>query len=125
MQVAIKFMSKKEKYVLRYLCSVCVKKRTYLISPHDIAISLSKKFVLSIAEIDEIMANLSTANYIDFVVSESKNDYYYCVTLKKKGLSFEMNLKEQRKTFGLLILRTLFLASISFVFGLILKSIFK
>lgn len=117
-------MGRKEKYVLRYLCKVCTKKRTYLISPHDIAKNLSKYFVLSISELDEIMATLSNLNYIDFIVSESKNDYFYCVTLKKKGQTFEAELKNKKKDFIILILRTLFLAVISFVFGLVLKAIF-
>lgn len=110
--------------MLLYLCKVCTKKRTYLISPYEIASSLSKKFVLSVSEIDEIMATLSNENYIDFVISESKNEYYYCVTLKKKGQSFEMDIKQSRRNFLLLVLRTMFLASISFIFGLILKAIF-
>lgn len=117
-------MGRKEKGVLLYLCKVCTKKRTYLISPYEIASSLSKKFVLSVSEIDEIMATLSNENYIDFVISESKNEYYYCVTLKKKGQSFEMDIKQSRRNFLLLVLRTMFLASISFIFGLILKAIF-
>ena len=74
---------------MRFLCEVCPKRRTYLISPHDIAIALSKKFVLSTSEIDEIMQTLSFENYIDFVATEGKNGYYYCVTLKKRGQSFE------------------------------------
>lgn len=117
-------MGRKEKGVLRYLCKVCTKKRTYLISPHEIASNLSKNFVLSVAEIDEIMVTLSNENYLDFVISESKNDYFYCVTLKKKGQAYETNLKEQRRNFGMLVLRTLFLAVVSFVFGLILRAIF-
>ena len=117
-------MGRKDQAVLRYLCKVCVKRRTYLISPHEIASSLSKSFVLSVVEIDEIMANLSNENYIDFVVSESKNDYFYCVTLKKLGQSYETNLRDQRRSFGIMVLRTIFLAIISFVFGLILRAIF-
>ncbi len=117
-------MSRKEKMVLLYLCKVCSKKRTYLISPQQIASNLSKNYVLAVSEIDEIMTTLSKENYIDFIVSESKNDYMYCVTLKKKGQSFELDLKNQKRNFGLLILRTLFLAIISFIFGLILKAIF-
>ena len=117
-------MGRKEKSVLMYLCKICIKKRTYLISPHEIASSLSKKFVLSIAEIDEIMAELSNENYIDFVVSESKSDYVYCVTLKKRGQSYENDVRKQQRNFGLLILRTLFLAVVSFVFGLVLRAIF-
>ena len=110
---------------MKYLVKVCPKKRTCLVSPNEIAASLSKKFVLSVSELDEIMTNLSNENYIDFVVSESKMGYYYCVTLKKKGLSFEQDSKRQKKTFGLLVLRSLFLALVSFIFGLVLKTIFK
>ncbi len=118
-------MTKKEKLVMRFLCEVCPKRRTYLVSPHDIAIALSKKFVLSTSEIDEIMQTLSFENYIDFVATEGKNGYYYCVTLKKRGQSFEYDLKEKKKTFGLLVLRSMFLATVSFFFGLILKAIFS
>ena len=110
---------------MKYLCKVCPKKRTCLVSPAEIASALSKKFVLSVAELDQIMSQLSDENYIDFVVSESKMGYYYCVTLKKKGISFEQDCKRQKKTFGLLLLRSLFLATVSFIFGLVLKTIFK
>ena len=81
---------------MRFLCEVCPKKRTYLISPHDIAIALSKKYVLSTSELDEIMQELSFENYIDFVATEGKNGYYYCVTLKKRGQSFEYDLREKK-----------------------------
>ena len=117
-------MTKKEKLVMRFLCEICPKKRTYLVSPHDIAIALSKKFVLSTSEIDEIMQELSFENYIDFVATEGKNGYYYCVTLKKRGLSFEFDQREKKKTFAMLVLRSIFLATVSFVFGLVLKAIF-
>ena len=118
-------MTRKERSVLLYLCKVCPKKRTCLISPSDVSAALSKKFVLSIAELDEIMTVLSDENYIDFVVSESKMGYYYCVTLKKKGQTFVIDSKSRRRNFGLLVLRSLFLATVRFIFGLVLKTIFK
>ena len=64
-------MTKKERLVMRYLCEICPKKRTYLVSPHDIAIALSKRFVLSTSEIDEIMQELSFENYIDFNIDST------------------------------------------------------
>ena len=117
--------SRNEKLVLRYLCRVCSGKKTYLISPHDIAKQVFSKVVLSESEIDEIMASLSLQNYIDFVVSDSKNGYFYCVKLKKKGQTYLQDSKSQRKALLLLVLRSMFLASVSFTFGLILKAIFK
>ena len=118
-------MTKKEKMVMTYLCNKCQQKRTYLISPQEITQALSKRFVLSIEEIDEIMATLSNENYIDFVVSDSKKGYFYCVNLKKAGQTFNIDTKKNRRTFGLLVLRSMFLATVSFVFGLILRAIFK
>ena len=118
-------MTKKEKMVMFYLCNKCQQKRTYLISPQEITQALSKRFILSIEEIDEIMVSLSNENFIDFVVSDSKKGYFYCVNLKKAGQTYIFDTKKKRRTFGLLILRSIFLATISFVFGLILRAIFK
>ena len=117
--------NRNENLVMNYLCKVCSNKKTYLVSPHEIAQATSKKAVLSVAEIDEIMTSLSLDNYIDFVVSDGKNGYYYCVSLKKKGQTFITDAKRQKKTLGLLVLRSMFLATVSFIFGLILKAIFK
>lgn len=114
-----------EKLVLKYLCKTCSGKKTSLISPHDIAKNICKKMVLSVSEIDEIMASLSLQNYIDFVVSDSKNGYFYCVKLKKKGQTYLADSKRQKKAMLMLVVRSMFLATVSFVFGLILKAIFK
>ncbi len=125
-QYYIKIMQeRKEKLVLRYICRVCSGKKTYLISPHDIAKEVCNKMILSISEIDEIMTGLSLQNYIDFVVSDSKNGYYYCVKLKKKGQTYLADSRKQKKALMMLVLRSMFLATVSFVFGLILKAIFK
>ncbi|MBO5022558.1 MAG: hypothetical protein J6C53_03680 [Clostridia bacterium] len=125
MSINILMQERKEKYVLIYLCKVCTGKTAHLISPHDIAKEVCKKVVLSVSEIDEIMASLSLQNYIDFVVSDSRNGYYYCVKLKKKGQTYLTDSKKQKKALLLLVLRSMFLASVSFVFGVILKAIFQ
>ena len=116
---------RRERLVLRYLCKVCSNKKTCLISPHDIAKEVCNKIILSVSEIDEIMTSLSMQNFIDFVVSDSKNGYFYCVKLKKKGQTYLSDSKKQKKALMMLVLRSMFLATVSFVFGLILKAIFK
>ena len=118
-------MTKKERMVMAFLCNKCQQKRTYLISPQEITQALSKKYILSIEEIDEIMVELANQNYIEFVVSESKKGYFYCVNLKKLGQTYNSDTKKSHRTFGLLVLRSIFLATVSFVFGLILRAIFK
>ena len=118
-------MTKKEKMVMTYLCNRCQRKKTYLISPQEITQALSKKYFLSVEEIDEIMVKIANENYIDFVVSDGKNGYFYCVNLKKSGQSYLVDTKRNRRTFGMLVLRSMFLATVSFVFGIILRAIFK
>ncbi len=118
-------MTKKEKLVMSYLCNKCQRNKTYLISPQEIAQVLAKKYIVSIEEIDEIMVSLSNENLIEFVVSDGKNGYFYCVKLKKSGQTFVADTKKSRKTFGLLVLRSCFLATVSFIFGVILRAIFK
>lgn len=117
-------LDKKEKFVMLYLCEVCTPKRSYLISASTIAEEMSKKFLLSIAEIDEIMTSLAKDNYIDVVISDSKKGYFYCVMLKNKGVMFKKDLQKQKKELGLLLLRTLCITILSFVVGLILRTIF-
>ena len=123
--MALNFSDRNEKIVLKYLCVTCSGKKTCLISPCDIANATSGKIVLSCSEIDEIMTSLSLQNYIDFVVSDSKNGYFYCVKLKQKGRTYIEDTRRQRKTLAMLVLRSIFLASVSFVFGVILKVVFK
>lgn len=118
-------MTKKEKLTMTFLCKKCQKNKTYLISPQDITQALSKKFVLSVSEIDEIMVSLANQNFVDFVVSDGKNGYFYCVNLKKAGQTYLADAKKSRRTMGLLVLRSMFLATVSFVFGIILRAIFK
>ncbi len=108
-----------------YLSSICLDKKTYLVSTSDIAEFVSKKFVISIAELNDIMISLCKDNYLDFVVSDSKKGYYYCVNLKNKGLTFKKDLKKEKQALFGLVLRTLFLTLLSFVLGLLLKIIFK
>lgn len=118
-------LDKKEKLVMFYLSSICLDKKTYLISTSSLAEYVSKKYVISIAELNDIMISLCKDNYLDFVVSDSKKGYYYCVNLKNKGLTFKKDLKKEKKAIWGLILRTLCLSILSFILGMLLKVIFK
>ena len=117
-------LEKKEKLVMNFLCEVCSGKRSYLISADTIAESVSKKYILSINELDDIMLTLSKDNYIDVVGSDGKRGYFYCITLKNKGLTFRKDIVKHRKELAILFGRTLMITIVSFVFGLILRAIF-
>ena len=118
-------LEKKEKAVMLFLCEVCPTKQTYLISAMQIAEELNKKFLLSIAELDEIMVRLSKENYIELTLTSAKKGYYYCVAMKDKGIMFKKDLKRKRKELFWLISKTFIITALSFIFGLILKLIFN
>ncbi|MBR4407718.1 MAG: hypothetical protein IKT27_05340 [Clostridia bacterium] len=117
-------LDKKEKLVMLYLCEVCPNKRSYLISASKIAEYVSKKFILSIAELDDIMISLAKENYFDVVVSDGRKGYFYCVAMKNKGLTFKKDLAKEKKEVGILLVRTICVTILSFVVGLLLKTIF-
>lgn len=118
-------LDKKEKLVMLYLSNICLDKKTYLISCADIAEYVSKKYIISLVELNDIMISLCKDNYLDFVESFGKKGYYYCVNLKNKGLTFKKDLKKHRQEFVDLVIRTIFLSGLSFVLGVLLKLIFK
>ena len=117
-------LDKKETFVILYLAEICQEHRSYLILAEDIARFVSKKYLITTSELDDIMTMLAKENYIDFVVSDSKKGYYYCVTIKGKARTLKKDIKRRRKEFLLAIGRTLMFAVLSFVVGLILKKIF-
>ena len=118
-------LDKKEKMVMHFLSGVCTSKRSYLISADQIAEFVSKKYILSVSEIDDIMISLNKDAYLDFVISDSKSGYYYCITMKNKGLTFKKDEKKKKTEIALLLLRTLGITILSFVLGVILRAIFN
>ena len=118
-------LNQKEKMIMTFFYDSCLNKATKLFRAEEIVEYVSKKKnMLSLGELDNIMNFLQKENYIDYVASESKKGTIYCVSLKQKGQIFKKDLQvEKRKTYAL-ILRTVALAILSFIVGLILNAIF-
>lgn len=118
-------LNKKEKFVILYLVQICSPKRAYLFFAENIAEFVSKKYLITISELNEIMEVLARENYIDLVVSNGKKGYYYCITLKSKAISYKREQENARKEFFWLMFKTAGLTVVSFVIGVLLKTIFK
>lgn len=117
-------LDKKERFVVLYLLEICPQKRSCLVLAEQIAEYVSKKYLITISELDDIMAMLAKENYIDFVNSDGRSGNFYCITLKSKAITLKKDLKRQRNLFWLAVLRTFVFAVFSFAVGLILKTIF-
>lgn len=118
-------LSKKERKTMSYLHSMCKNKESCLISPQEIANHLMPKFEINSIEVDQIINSLVLDNYIEVIHSDSKGKPIYVVSLKQKGSSFERERKHNRQKNYLIVFRTIILAVVSFVVGIILKAIFS
>lgn len=109
---------------MEYLCRTCLPNRTNIVYPQNIYNFASKKFILSVFEIDKILKFLSDANYIIFVAYTNEKGYYYCVKLKNKGQRFLTDKKNYKKSIFAKAFQTLAFASAIFIIALLLKTIF-
>ncbi len=119
-------LDQKEKILMNFFYQNCNEKTTKLFSSQELVKFVAeKKHALSLNELDNIMNYLQKENYIDFVASDSKKGVMYCVSLKQKGKLFKKDLENEKKQARMLIARTIGLAILSFLVGIILKAIFS
>lgn len=117
-------INKKEKMLMKYLLSVCEKKDTCLLSPLDLCHTFEPKYNVNDIELESILEGLTQENYISVVNSDKKGELVYCITILAKGKSFLRDQKNIKINWSVAITRTIILAIISFIVGIILKAIF-
>lgn len=117
-------LSRKEKALLNYILQVTNDKDSCLLSPDEIIHGLEPKHSCNQIEIEAFLDGLSQENYISVVNSDKKGELIYCITILSKGKSFVREEKNAKKGVVNAIVRTVLLAILSFIVGLILKAIF-
>lgn len=117
-------LTKKEKIILNYILEVSKDKNSCLISPRELIHALAPKYMCNQLEIESFLDGLSQENYINVVHSDKKGELIYCITILDKGKSFKREEFNAKKNTMNLVIRTILLAILSFVVGLILKAIF-
>lgn len=117
-------LSKKEKMIMKYILEICGEKETCLISPLDLVHSLEPKYSITEIELSQLLNGIVQDNYITLVSSDKQGQLFYCITLLAKGKAFTREQENIRKTWRNAIIKTVILAIISFVVGIILKAIF-
>ena len=118
-------MTKKEKIVMDYIFNKCKNKESVLVSCDEIVNLFPDSDGMQKTEIDEIISNLVLDHYITMIMSDKKGKPIYCISLDKKGESWERDRENKKKENIKLITRTVLLAILSFAVGLLLKAIFS
>ena len=117
-------ITKKEKILMKYLLQVCENKDTCLLTPLDLCHCFEPKYNVNNIELEAILDGLIQENYISVVNSDKKGELVYCITITSKGKSFTREQKNIKINWSVAITRTIILAIISFIVGIILKAIF-
>ena len=118
-------LNKTDKEVMRYIYLKSYKKGTSLISPQELISNIGGGLVISPQELNTALSNLQMDGYIESILTDTKGKQAYCFSLKQKGEAFLRELENEKKSLKHIIIRTILLAILSFVVGVILKAIFK
>ena len=92
--------------------------------PIDIEHALAPKFTINQIEAQALLDGLVQENYISLVNSDKNGELIYCISILPKGKSFHREQKNIKKSWTGAIIRTILLAILSFIVGIILKAIF-
>lgn len=114
-----------ENDVMGAVYSLCDGTDGCLVSPLEILSVLPARRKYSRQRLDDALNSLKNDGYIDVITSERKGEKMYVIALKENGFAFKRNQRQKRQD----VLNKIFLALVgtvaTFVFGAILKAIFK
>jgi len=116
-------LSKKEKILMDYIYHKCINKNSMLITPEELENQLKPKYDISRNELIDLIQGLILDRYITMILSDKNGMPIYCMSLDKKGESYERDKESERKILFKLIVRTVLLAILSTTVGVILKLI--
>lgn len=118
-------LGKSESEVMSAVYSLCDGTESCLVSHLDIMSALPAKRRYSQDKLEEILLNLKSDGYFDLISSERKGEKMYVISLKENGYSFKREKVQRRRDVGFKIFLAFIGALATFIFGLILKAIFK
>ena len=118
-------LTKKEKMILQYILKECGKNDTCLLLPIDIEHAVEPKYKINQIETQALLDGLVQENYINLVNSDKNGELVYCISILPKGKSFHREQHNVKKSWVNAVIRTVLLAILSFVIGIILKAIFS
>lgn len=118
-------LNKREKAVFLVILDFLNKKKTCLITIDQILEKLDEKLGLNEEKVLKILDELTYNDYIEYVVSVSKDKTYYCIGLLKKGECFHIEEEQNKRAIINRTAITIAFAVLSFTVTLILKAIFS
>ena len=117
-------LSKSEDAVMRAVYDLCDGTDGCLISPAEIMSILPSNKKYDAQKIDVVLCDLSRDGYFDLISSERKGEKMYVINLKEAGFSYKRTIAQRRRDIAFRITLAFIGALSTFIFGVIIKSIF-
>ena len=117
-------LSRNENEIMSAVYSLCDGTDGCLVSPIDILSILPAKRKISLDKLDDILTALKCDGYFDLIPSERKGEKMYVINLKESGFAFKRTAKQKQRDITFKIFLAFVGAFATFIFGLILKTIF-
>ena len=118
-------LNKQENEVMKAVYDMCDGKGSCLVSPLEIMSILPEKKGYAPEKIDAILRTLELDDYFDLIESERKGEKMYVITLHANGEAYDRTRLQVRRGIAFKIGLSVAGAVVTFVVGLILKSIFS
>jgi hypothetical protein len=117
-------LNRTETDIMEAVFSLCDGSDGCFVSPSEILAVLPTHKKYTPEKLESVLYALQMDGYFDIITSERKGEKTYVITLKQNGFAFQRAKKQQQRD----VLFKIFLAFIgalaTFIFGLLLKSIF-
>ena len=117
-------LSRCEDEIMRAVYDLCDGTDGCLISPSEILSILPPKRKYSYEKIDGILHDLMHDGYFDLISSERRGEKMYVINLKETGFSYKRTVAQRRRDIAFRVTLAFIGALSTFIFGLIIKSIF-
>ena len=114
-----------ENDVMKAVYCLCDGMDGCLISPMDIISILPVRRKYSTDRLDDALNALQSDGYLDVISSERKGEKMYVISLKENGANYRRRERQRRQDLLYKLFLGLFGAFATFIFGLIIKAIFK
>ena len=118
-------LDKNENMVMAAVYSLCDGTEGCLVSPVDILSVLPSKSKINMQKLDDILNALKCDGYFDLIDSERKGEKMYVINLKESGFAYKRAAKQKQRDIAFKIFLAFIGAAATFIFGLILKSLFN
>lgn len=118
-------LNKKEDEVMNAVFTLASGKERFLVSPYEIMTVLPQKANYDEEKLEQVLRALELDGYFELVLSDRKGEKMYVIHMKEAGLAYKRSDYQRRRGLYFKLGVAAAGAVISFVVGMILKSIFK